>query len=307
MERRIIKGLISAVFTPFNEDGSINYAMIPSLVDKQVADGLSGMFVCGSNGEGPNMTTEERMKVSEAFVAAARKRLLVIVHVGHSSIAEARTLAAHAEKIGADAFSSVAAFYFKPVSVLNLAESMAAIASAAPALPFYYYHIPHLTGISVDMPEFLRLAAPMIPNLNGIKYTAATIHEFQDCLEFTRGKFQMLFGFDELLLPALSIGAEAAIGSTYTFAAPIYLETIQLYREGKIHEAKANHLLMVRVIKALAKYPPIPAQKAIMKMLGWNLGQCRLPLPLLSNEHYTALQQELKELNFFERLGTQSS
>ena len=90
-----IEGLIAAAFTPFHEDGSLNLELIPSLVDKLVNDGLKGIFVCGSNGEGPNMTTDERMKVAEAFVKAARGRLMIIVHVGHSSIAESKILSAY--------------------------------------------------------------------------------------------------------------------------------------------------------------------------------------------------------------------
>ena len=203
-----IKGLIAAAFTPFHEDGSLNLQLVPALVDKLHKDGLRGIFVCGSNGEGPNMTTEERMQVAEAFVKAANGRLLVIVHVGHSSIAESRILAAHAAEIGADAFSSVAAFYFKPVSVQNLVDCMVEIAGAAPDLPFYYYHIPHLTGVNMDMIEFLRSAGDLIPNLAGIKYTSSAIHEYQACLNFEEGRFDILYGLDELLLPALSVGAK---------------------------------------------------------------------------------------------------
>ncbi|HXO77976.1 MAG TPA: dihydrodipicolinate synthase family protein, partial [Puia sp.] len=99
-----IEGLIAAAFTPFYEDGSVNKDMIPLLVDKLVGDGVAGIFVCGSNGEGPNMTIAERKLVAAEFVKAAAGRLKIIVHVGHSSIAEARDLAAHAAEIKADAF-----------------------------------------------------------------------------------------------------------------------------------------------------------------------------------------------------------
>jgi N-acetylneuraminate lyase len=297
-----LDGLIAACFTPFFEDGSINYDMIPELVDKLYNDGVTGLFVCGSNGEGPNMTTEERMRVSEAFVKASAKKLLIVVHVGHSSIADAKILAAHAAEIGADAVSSVAAFYFKPINVQNLADCMAEIASAAPKIPFYYYHIPHLTGISMDMIEFLKIAEAKIPNLAGIKYTASTIHEFQACLNYQKGRFEILFGLDELLLPALAVGGKAAIGSTYTFAAPVYLKTIELFNSGKITEAQENHAWMVEVIRILVKYPPIPGQKAIMKMLGWDLGPARLPLTTLSKQAYEQFQKELSAIGFFEKV-----
>ncbi len=297
-----IEGLVAAAFTPFHPDGSIHKEMIPALVDKLVDDGLRGIFVCGSNGEGPNMTTEERMLVAEEFVKAAGKRLLIIIHVGHSSIAEAKILAAHAAKIGADAFSSVAAFYFKPTSVQNLANCMAEIASGAPDLPFYYYHIPHLTGVATDMIDFLEFAGQRIPNLAGIKYTASTIHEFQACLNFENGKYDILYGLDELLLPALSVGAKGAIGSTYTFAAPLYQKTIEYFNDGNIAGARESHDYMVRVIRILAKYPSIPAQKAIMKMLRWDLGPCRLPLVTLNEDNYHKFYKELESLSFIERM-----
>ena len=296
-----IEGLIAACFTPFYEDGSLNKPMIPILVDKLLADGVKGIFICGSNGEGPNMTTEERMIVAAEFVRAARKRLLIIVHVGHSCIADAKVLSAHAAKMGADAFSSVAAFYFKPVSVHNLANCMAEIAGAAPALPFYYYHIPHLTGIGMDMIELLKYAAPLIPNLAGIKYTASTIHEYQICLNYEKGRFDILYGLDELLLPAITIGAKGAIGSTYTFAAPLYLKTIEAFNNGDLELARSNHAYLVEVIRVLVKYPPIPGQKAIMKMLGWDLGPSRLPLVTLNDESFNKFYKELDELSFFDK------
>lgn len=296
-------GLIAAAFTPFHEDGSLHLELIPPLVDKLVLDGLTGIFVCGSNGEGPNMTTGERMEVAEAFVKAANRRLLVFVHVGHSSIAEAKLLSAHAAQIGADAFSSVSAFYFKPASVENLIDCMAEIAGAAPGLPFYYYHIPHLTGVAMDMIEFLTVAGTRIPNLAGLKYTSSTIQEYQSCLNFENEKFDILFGFDELLLPALAVGAKAAIGSTYTFAAPLYSKIKVAFENGDILSARRQHAFMVEVIRVFVKYPPIPAQKAIMQMLGWDLGPCRLPLTKLSRVNHDQLHKELAAISFFEKVA----
>jgi len=301
-----IEGLVAAVFTPFNEDGSLNFELIPSLVNRLVLDGLRGIYVCGSNGEGPNMTTQERMQVTEAFIKAVDGRLLVIVHVGHSSIAEAKILAAHAAESGADAFSSVAAFYFKPTSVLNLVNCMAEIAAAAPAIPFYYYHIPHLTGVGMDMIEFLKYASPLIANLAGIKYSSSSIQEYQSCLNFENGRFDILFGLDELLLSALAVGAKGAIGSTYTFAAPQYLKTIDLFNNGDIVSAQKNHLFMVEAIRVLLKYPPIPGQKAIMKMLGWDFGSSRLPLVTLSNDHYDKFKKDLDALSFFDKINSRA-
>lgn len=294
-----ITGLIAATFAAYHEDGTINLDIIPSLTEKMIADGLSGVFICGTNGEGPNLTISERMAVAEAYVKAANKRILVLVHVGHSSISECRKLAAHAEQIGADAISSVAAFYFKPTSINNLVNSMAAIASAAPNTPFYYYNIPTLTGVAMDMISFLEKAETLIPNLAGIKYTASTLHEYQACLNYKNGKYDILFGYDEMLLPALAVGAKGAIGSTYTFAAPLYLQVIKLYNEGLNEEAAAIQLHAVNMVRELVKYPPIPAQRAIMRMEGYDLGTCRLPLEPLSDKDAEEFKLSLQAIDFF--------
>ncbi|MCX2474954.1 dihydrodipicolinate synthase family protein [Pedobacter sp. MC2016-05] len=294
-----IKGLIAATFAAYNIDGSINLSIIPAIVDKMIEDGLTGVFICGTNGEGPNLTIDERMQIAEAYVKAANKRILVLVHVGHSSIAECRKLAAHAEQIGADAISSVAAFYFKPNSVKNLVACIAEIASAARNTPFYYYNIPTLTGVAMDMVDFLEQAETAIPNLAGIKYTASTLHEYQACLAYKNGKYDILFGFDEMLLPALAVGAKGAIGSTYTFAAPLYLKVMELYEQGRADEAAAMQLNSVNMVRCLVKYPPIPAQRAIMKMEGFELGNCRLPLVALSKEDEDNFKKSLEEIDFF--------
>ncbi|SEM13207.1 N-acetylneuraminate lyase [Chitinophaga rupis] len=297
-----IQGLIAATFSTFNEDGSLDLSLVPGLVDKLISEGVQGVFICGTNGEGPNLTIEERMTIAEAYVKAVNKRCLVLVHVGHPSIAEARKLAVHAKKIGADAISAVAAFYFKPASVNNLVDCMAEIAAAAPDMPFYYYHIPVITGMGIDMLEFLRLAEGKIPNLAGIKYTAATLHEYQACLNYKNGRFDILYGYDELLLPALAVGAQAAIGSTYTFAAPLYLKVMAYFREGKIAEAQQLQLHAINMIRCLSRYSPIPTQKTIMKLMGMDLGPCRLPLVSLSAQQEQEISHYLQEIKFAEVL-----
>jgi N-acetylneuraminate lyase len=301
-----IEGIVAATFAAYNKDGSLNLAIIPALVDKLISDGISGIYVCGTNGEGPNMTVEERMAVADAYVKAANKRIIILVHVGHTAIAECKKLATHAAQIGADAFSSVAAFYFKPSSVSNLVNCMAEIASAAPNLPFYYYHMPTLTGVGMDMVEFLALGEKTIPNLAGIKYTASSLHELQACLNFNDGKFEVLSGYDELLLSALAIGAVGAIGSTYTFAAPVYREIIRLFNANEIPKARDLQLKVVDFIRCFAKYPSIAAQRAIMKMLGFDLGNARLPLVPLTANDFQTLKQELTEVGFFDLLQAYS-
>lgn len=298
-----VEGLIAASFCGYRKDGSVDLDVIPVLVEKLIDDGVKGIFICGTNGEGPNLTINERQQIAETYINAVDKRVLAFVHVGHSSINESKKLAIHAAQAGADAISSVAAFYFKPTGVENLVECMAEIANAAPDLPFYYYHIPALTGIAIDMISFLSIAEQQIPNLAGIKYTSATIHEYQSCLHYKNGRFDILYGYDELLLPALSVGAKGAIGSTYTFAAPLYQRVIDAYRSGDQAEAQHWQYQAVEMIRCLAHFPPIPAQRAIMRMLGIDLGNCRLPLKPLNDQQYEELQTMLQRIDFFNTIS----
>ena len=296
-------GLIAALFTPLHPDGSVHYELIPDLVQHLIDSGVKGIFVCGSNGEGPNLTLEERMQILEVVIQSAKGQLYIISHVGHASIAEAQKLARHAAQAGAHAISSVAAFYFKPTSVQNLADCMTAIASAAPTLPFYYYHIPMLTGISIDTVAFMELAEQQIPNFVGIKYTAFTIWEYQSCLNYKQKKYDVLYGFDENYLSALAVGAKGAIGSTFNFAAPLYLKVRQYFENGQLDKAQELMLLLVEMVRIFIKYPPIPAQKAIMKMIGFDLGPCRLPLQALSDEDSHQLFEQLSSIQFFDHLN----
>lgn len=301
------EGLMAAPFTPLDHNGNLALHLIPHYVEKLVADGLKGVFVCGSNGEGPNLTSEERMLTAAAFKKAADGQLKVFVHVGHASVSESQKLAEHAVAIAADAISAVSAFYFKPTSEENLIDCLADIATAAPGLPFYYYHIPHLTGVKMDMVKFLELSDIKLPSLAGVKFTAPLLYEYQQCLNFSEGKYDMLFGMDEMLLPALAAGAKGMVGSTYNFAAPLYKEIMESFEAGEIPLARTKMLYLVEVVQVMLKFPATSAQKTIMKRLGLDLGPCRLPLATLSESDESALLKQLDDMRFFDILSAASA
>jgi N-acetylneuraminate lyase len=299
------EGLMAAPFTPLNSNGDLALEVIPQYVEKLLADGVRGLFVCGSTGEGPNLTSEERMLTAAAFKEAAADRLKIFVHVGHASIAESQKLAQHAVKIGADAISAVSAFYFKPHSEGHLAECLADVAMAAPNLPFYYYHIPHLTGVKMDMMKFLRIGETKLPTLAGVKFTAPLLFEYQQCLNYLKNKYDMLFGIDEMLLPALAAGAKGMVGSTYNFAAPLYHDIIQSFND--LDSSRRKMLYLVEVVQVMLTYPPVSAQKTIMKRLGIDLGPCRLPLGTLTRTEEAELLKKLDDMRLFKMLSVASA
>jgi N-acetylneuraminate lyase len=281
-------------------DGSINYDKIPGVVNLLVNNNVKGMFVCGSTGEGPSLTTQERKQLAAAFVKAANKRLLVFVHVGHNSVTEARELAEHAQQIGADYISATPSTYFKVDSVDLLVACLAEIAKGAPALPLYYYNIPSLTGISLDMVKLLERAGAAIPSFAGIKYTAPQIHDYQACYNYTQNKYDILYGTDEMLLGALATGAKGFIGSTYNFVAPLYYALINAFYKGNINEAQQLQLLSVEMVRIIVKYGGLRAQKAMMKLVGVDCGNVRLPLNPFKEQEYKQLETDLKNIGFFD-------
>jgi N-acetylneuraminate lyase len=233
-------------------------------------------------------------------VASAKDRLPVIVHVGHTSVAEARELAQHAHNCGAAAICSLCPGYYRFATVARLVDCMAEIAAGAPELPFYYYHVPVITNVPLSMTEFLQRGGESIPTLAGIKYTAPTIHEFHACLELDGGRFEMMFGYDEMLLSAIAVGAQGSVGSTYNLAGPLYARMYQAVEKGDWATARQCQSRSVSFVDILQKYGIREAQKAVMKMLGVDCGPCRLPGGRFDDRSYQALYADLKNLGFFD-------
>jgi N-acetylneuraminate lyase len=295
-----IKGIVPAVFTPLKDNGNLKLDMVTSIVEQMIADKTTALYVCGSTGEGPSLTSEERKEVAAKYVEATAGRIPVIVQVGHNSLRKARELAAHANEIGADAISAVPPIYFKPKSLDVLLACLAEIVAGAPDLPFYYYHLPTITGVQIDVVEFLNKSDEYIPSLAGVKYSSPTLYEFQACLGVQDGRFNMLFGSDEMLLAGLATGAQGAIGTTFGFAAPLYWKIIQAYEKGDLLEARRYQSYSVKLVNTLAKYDFRAALKGMMNIIGLDCGPHRLPQLTLSAEELDSLRKDLENIGFFE-------
>lgn len=294
-----ITGLVPATFTPFHADGSLHLDLVEPMVEHLIRDGVTGLYVCGSTGEGISLTREERMETTAAFVAATRKRIPVVVQVGHNSIAEARLLAAHAQHIGADAISATPPSYFKPPTLAALVDCMAEIAAAAPELPFYYYHIPGMTGVTPNVAAFLRDGQARIPSLVGVKFSHTAVFDMQAALAVEDGRYNLLFGSDEMLLSGLAGGAHGAVGSTYNFAAPLYNTIIGAFAARDIAAAQRMQAHAVEMVNVLVRHGGNAAIKAVMAFLDLDCGPVRLPQVALTAAQQQRLRQDLEAIGFF--------
>ena len=266
-------------------------------------NGVAAAFIGGSTGESHSLNLGERLSLTRRWMEVSRGTpLRVVVHVGGNCLAEAAELAAQAQALGAAAVSALSPSHFKPRSVGVLVDCCAQIAGAAPETPFYFYDIPGLTGVSLPMPEFLAEAGSRIPNLSGLKFSNPDLMSYQLCLNARDGAWDCPWGIDEALLGALALGARGAVGSTYNFAAPIYHRLMAAFDRADWATARREQMRSVQLVRLLSSHGYLGAAKAVMKMLGVEVGPARLPHATLDPAQTARLEEELHALGFFEWL-----
>lgn len=269
-----IEGIVPACITPFNDDNSVNYDMVATLVDHYINAGVGGLFVNGSSAEFLTLTDDERKKLAEAFLSAVGGRVPVVVHVGSRDLSSAAELAKHAEAIGADAIATL-----PPIdrvgSTLDDDFAWYKTVGAASKLPLYVYLRSDMGTSEVRPKEFLDRIQE-VPTFAGIKYGASNFHIAQGVKQQTEGRINVLTGPDELLLAGLVMGSDGAIGTTYNafprHAAAIY----RSHQTGDIRTAEKLQAQLGELIDALIDEGVVLAgTKAIMREQGLAVGQCR--------------------------------
>jgi N-acetylneuraminate lyase len=222
----------------------------------------------------------------------------LVVHVGANCLTDARQLAAHANSLGATAIAAVAPSYIKPKSLDVLIQWCTELAAAAPDTPFYFYDIPHLTGVAFPMADFLEQAPARIPTLAGVKFTNLDLMMFQRLFRAGAGRFDVLYGFDEQLLAAVALGAKGAVGTSYNFAAPLYNRLLAAAKANDFAAARIEQYRGVELIALIVKYGFLAAAKELLRLRGVDTGGVRLPHVPLSAEQVAAFHRELGALGF---------
>lgn len=296
-----IRGLCAAAHTPFADDGALSLSGVEAQAARYHATDIRTVFIGGSTGESHSLGFVERDALARRWLEVTKGTdLKVIVHVGSNCLTDARELAGRAAAQGAAAISTLAPSYYKPAGVAGLVKCCAAVASAAPELPFYYYDIPALTGVHADMAEFLERAPSAIPNLAGIKFTNADFLQFQLCHRFDNGRFDIPYGNDEYLLAAYVMGARGAVGSTFNFAPGIYRRLMAAVEAGDLKTAADEQYRSVLLVRTLAKRGYMGAAKALMRRLGVPVGPARLPQSNPDEAALASMFAELENIGFFD-------
>ena len=298
-----ICGLIDAPFTPFDKNGEVNLEPLGIYAAMLAKNGLKGVFINGSSGEGYMLTDEERMQLAEKWMEVAPAGFKVIVHVGSCCLKSSRKLAEHAASIGAWGIGSMAPPFPKIGRIEELVKYCETIAGGAPELPFYYYHIPAFNGAYLPMIELLKAVDGRIPNFAGIKYTFESRYEYNQCRLYGGGKYDMLHGQDETILPCLAMGgAQGGIGGTTNYNGVNLVGILEAWKAGDLEKARELQNFSQEVINVICHYRGnIVAGKRIMKLIGLDLGPNRVPFQNMTDEEEARMKQELEAIHFFER------
>jgi N-acetylneuraminate lyase len=302
--KKKIEGFIAATLTDYYPDGSVKMETIPHYAAMLYKNGVVGVFVNGTAGEGATLTFDERLVLAEYWAKSVPEDLRVIIHVGYARQEESRAMAIHAAKIGVHGIGEIGPVSGNITSVEKLAEYTAATASAAPELPYYYYHIPSINNLNFPMIEYLTIAEAIIPNLAGIKFTHDNISDYQRCIEFKNSKYDILFGRDEFLLEGLKAGASGAVGSTYNIMVPLYQALVNAYRSGDFENAVELQAISAEVCRILYETGSFGSGlKAIVRKTGVIINGMRYPGKDLIPKFVRHLEKALEKTGMFTYLN----
>lgn len=288
------KHVTVALNTPFARDGSVDVNAVKAVSRYFRDKGVKQMYVCGSTGEGFLLDTQERKLVAETVVDEVGDDMNIIVHVGCADTRHSCELAAHAEKIGADATSAVPCVYYR-LGEESVYRHWTEITKAAD-LPFFIYNIPQLTGFHLSMGLFNR----MLENdrVAGVKCSSDPA---QDILRFKQagGKDFIVFnGPDEQYVAGRILGADAGIGGTYGAMPELYMKIDELIARNEWEKAAQVQNLVTPLIYRLCSFPSMHgAVKGIISLDGCPMGDPRLPfLPVsLDDPELIALYKDIKQ------------
>ena len=285
--------LLTAMVTPFNEDGSINCEAAADFAEWLLANGSDGLVVEGSTGEAATMFMDEKIAVLKAVVERVNGRAPVIVGAGTNCTASTIELINAVEACGVDGLLVVGPYYNKPTQE-GYYQHFAAVAKST-TLPIIVYNVPGRTGSNIEPKTIARLAAEF-PNIVAVKEAAGNVAQTAELFRVLPENVTIYSGDDGLILPFMSVGARGVISVLGNIGGQMLQDVMQLYSEGKVAEAAELNKKLVPLANSLfIESNPIPVKYAVTKVTGINAGAPRLPLTPISEAGKEKLDAVLAE------------
>lgn len=284
--------VLTAMITPFDQEGKVNYALTEKLADHLVNSGTDTLVVCGTTGESPTLSWEEEFELFRVVRQTVTGRAKVMAGTGSNSTQEAITATQKAAALGLDGSLQVCPYYNKPPQE-GLYAHFRAIAEAS-EMPIMLYNVPGRTGVSLAPETVAKLAE--VPNIVAIKEASGSLDQVSAIRALVRDDFKIYCGDDSLTLPMLSVGAVGVVSIASHLVGPAIQAMIQAYRAGQPQKAAEIHLQLFPLFRGLFwSTNPLPV-KACLELLGWDVNHCRLPLMPADAELKQRLAQLLTEL-----------
>lgn len=285
--------LLTAMVTPFYEDGSVNYEAGCQLADWLLANGTDGLVIEGSTGEAATMTMEEKLKFMQTIVKHINGRAPIVAGAGTNCTASTIELAQAMEKCGVDGLLVVGPYYNKPTQE-GYYQHFAAVAKAV-KLPIIVYNVPGRTGSNIAPATIARLAADF-ENIVAVKEAAGSVAQTAELYRVLPERISIYSGDDGLTLPFMAVGACGLISVLANCNGVILQEVMQAYSEGRVKDAADLNKKMIPLAQAMfIESNPIPIKAAVTKVTGIPAGAPRLPLTPISAEAEAKLDAVLRE------------
>ena len=294
--KTIFTGCATAIATPMNADGSINYEEFGRLIDYQIDNGIDGLVICGTTGESATMTDEEHREVIRFGIERVNHRVPVIAGAGSNDTAYAVELSKEAEKMGADALLQVTPYYNK-ASQRGLVKHFTTIADAV-SIPNMLYNVPSRTGCNIGIDAYIEMSKH--PNITAVKEASSNMSTVMALATYT--DLDVYSGNDDEALCCVALGGKGLISVTSNVAPREKHKEIALFLEGKREEA----LEMAKKLYALDKamfmdVNPIPVKEAL-NIMGFKAGECRLPLCSMTDEMKAKLTSVMANLGLVDKV-----
>ncbi|MBU2512411.1 4-hydroxy-tetrahydrodipicolinate synthase [bacterium] len=299
-----LRGVFTAMITPFDANGAFDAITYASLVDNQLKNGVAGIVPCGTTGESPTLSHAEHDYVIELTIDLVKGQIPVIAGTGSNSTAEAIRLSQHAEKVGADAVMVVNPYYNKPTQE-GLYLHFKAIANSV-KIPCIIYNIKSRTGVNLETETLIRLCQTC-PNISGVKEASGDLRQMKDVIANTSDDFNVLSGDDNMAIDLIQAGGDGVISVASNLVPDKMVMMVEAALKSDFDYARKLEYELSILFKALfLETNPIPI-KAAMAMAGLCLEQYRLPMcPLSSETHRNRLKETLEELNIIEKTAIES-
>lgn len=294
-EEEVVLGrVLTAMATPFAADGSVNLEVAARLADRLISDGNDGIVVCGTTGESPTLSVSEKESLFRAVVEAVGARGTVIAGAGSNSTAGAIALTQLAAKAGVAATLQVVPYYNRPPQA-GLYEHFCAIAAAAPELPVMLYDVPGRTASTLALETILKLAE--VDNIIALKDASGDLNKASQICQAVPPGFSVYAGDDSLTLPLLAVGGVGTVSVAGHLVAQHLQGVVRAFESGEVAKARAINGTLLPLFTALfADTNPIPVRSALA-LLGWDMGEPRLPLIPLAADLELEMQEILHRLN----------